>query len=147
MQPNTTIGHMKYAVPHPLSTSCSTMEAPESSRRVTKNGKKFLISPHLTVNQLTQEVVKTVHLGCIEIMPSDLEYDQILGEGQFGIVFKCTYRGQLCAVKKLKEGVDNGSLEYERLLLELSVLAGVGAHPNLVYFFRACVQDLSAPWQ
>ena len=73
-------------------------------------------------------------------MPSDLEYDQILGEGQ--IVFKDTYRGQLCAVKKLKEGVDNGSLEYERLLLELSVLAGVGAHPNLVHFFGACVQDI-----
>lgn len=77
-----------------------------------------------------------------EILPSDLRLSNKLGEGQFGTVYKGCFQGQPCAVKVLKVGIDiKGTIQYEKLLLERSILAGVGRHPNIVQLLGACFQD------
>jgi serine/threonine protein kinase len=50
---------------------------------------------------------------------------------------------KVSAVDDLAQGKD--SVEYQRLLIELAILAGVGSHPNIVGFLGACMQDLTSP--
>ncbi len=77
-----------------------------------------------------------------EILPTDLLLTSKLGEGKFGIVYKGCFKGQTCAVKMLKAGSDSkGSIEYEKLLMENSILAGVGRHPNIAHLFGSCHQE------
>ena len=104
----------------------------------------YVIAPHFTATHLSRQAKSMVRRGSFEVLPSDLHLDKKLGEGQFGVVFKGTFNGKPCAVKMLKDGVTKG-MEYERLLLELSILAGVGKHPNLVCFLGACFQEDKTP--
>jgi len=46
----------------------------------------------------------------------------------------------------LKAGVKVGSREHNHLLTELSILASIGAHPNLVGFRGTCMQDGNIPY-
>ena len=104
----------------------------------------YVIAPHFTATYLSRQAKSMVRRGSFEVLPSDLHLDKKLGEVQFGVVFKGTFNGKPCAVKMLKDGVTKG-MEYERLLLELSILAGVGKHPNLVCFLGACFQEDKTP--
>jgi serine/threonine protein kinase len=94
---------------------------------------------------LLGNVFSMVHQGAYEIYSDELQFESQIGEGQFGLVYKGAWRGQPCAIKKLKDGISNQSIEYQRLLIELAILAAIGAHPNIVSFSGACIQDLSSP--
>jgi serine/threonine protein kinase len=94
---------------------------------------------------LLRNVFSVVHNGAYEIFPDELKFEKQVGEGKFGQVYKGAWRGQPCAIKKLKDGISNQSIEYQRLLIELAILAAIGNHPNIVGFSGACIQDLSSP--
>ena len=123
---------------------CSTIEPSMTSGKQEEQHQQYLVSPHFSTTYLTREAIEIVHKGSYEILPSDLHISKLLGEGQFGAVYKGSFKGQPCAVKMLKEGVNKG-VEYERLLIELSILAGIGHHPNLVCFLGACLQEDKPP--
>eukprot|EP01088_Endostelium_zonatum_P016068 TRINITY_DN4193_c0_g1_i3.p1 TRINITY_DN4193_c0_g1~~TRINITY_DN4193_c0_g1_i3.p1 ORF type:complete len:473 (-),score=188.30 TRINITY_DN4193_c0_g1_i3:89-1507(-) len=61
---------------------------------------------------------------------SDLEFNEKIGEGAFGAVFKGTYCGTEVAIKKMWENDEDTLLYIKR---EISVLKGV-RHPNIVQF-------------
>ena len=126
-------------------SKCSTIVPTlASEKQEEQKQQKYFVSPRFTATYLTREAIEHVQKGSYEISPSDLIVSKMLGEGQFGVVYKGSFQGQTCAVKMLKKGVSNG-VEYERLLLEISILAGVGYHPNLVCFLGACLQDGKPP--
>ena len=109
----------------------------------------ILLEPYDNIPAVTTALMKSafniVHLRSCEIHRDQLQIKEQLGEGEFGLVYKGAWRGQPCAIKKLKGGITKDSVQYQRLLMELTILAGVGAHPNIVGFFGACINDLGSP--
>lgn len=96
----------------------------------------------------------------LRIEPGTFTLGPKIGEGAFGIIYKCKLAtGRTVAGKKLKEevlvcckspGVDGSAKHsalqaYHDLVVELAVLETVGKHPNLVEFVGACCQDESNP--
>ena len=94
---------------------------------------------------LMQNALSVVHIRSCEIHSHHLQVQELIGEGQFGLIHKGMWNGRKCAIKKLKGGITKDSVQYQRLLIELAILSGVGTHPNIVGFFGACIQDLSSP--
>lgn len=84
-----------------------------------------------------------------EFSRSKLRLVSILGEGNFGVVWKAEARGfcdysaggstVLVAVKKVKETA--GTKEKCDLLRELSVMQLLGPHPNVVSLLGCCTQS------
>jgi hypothetical protein len=99
--------------------------------------------------QSTSEVIAEVKVlvseGNFGLERKKLQLGDQIGEGEFGLVLKGTYQGRTCAIKMLKDSIGHNSEEYMRLLMELSILASAGSHPNLVGFIGACIEDLSCP--
>ena len=101
----------------------------------------ILLEPYDNIPAVTTALMKSalniVHLRSCEIPRDQLQINEQLGEGEFGLVCKGSWRGQPCAIKKLKGVIteDRDSVQYQRLLMELTILAGIGAHPNIVGFF------------
>ena len=119
--------------------STEIFDLTELSEQCKKN-----ISPTSTA-VLMNRAFNTVHLRSCEIYQDQLIINSKIGEGQFGLVYKGSWKGQACAIKKLKAEVKTDSVQYQRLLIELTILAGVGAHPNIVGFFGACIHDIGSP--
>ena len=92
-----------------------------------------------------QNAVDAIYRGGWEIERGNLSVGKQIGEGEFGIVHKGTYNGQPCAIKMLKENIDQRPLQRQRLLIELSILALVKQHPSVVGFIGGCIHDLSSP--
>ena len=92
-----------------------------------------------------RDTFSTVHLKNCEIYPDQLHFQEQIGEGKFGVVYKGIWKGRACAIKKLKTGISKESVQYQRQLIELGILACVGTHPNIVGFWGACIQDISSP--
>ena len=101
--------------------------------------------PLKKTDMLTQDAVCKVQMRSCEILPEQLQLQGVIGEGKFGLVYKGVWNGNPCAIKKLKNGITKPSVQYQRLLIELAVLSGVGSHPNIIEFFGACIQDLESP--
>lgn len=72
-----------------------------------------------------------------EIANSELEFHEILGQGYFGEVCLGVYRGDLCAIKKLKTG--GGVADFEK---EIKLSKSIPPHGNVVLFLGACYQPL-----
>jgi len=98
-----------------------------------------------TIGMSVRQAIASVRLRSCQIRADQLSVDKLIGAGQFGMVYKGTWMDQVCAVKTLRPGVANDSVEYERLLAEATVLSGVGAHPNIVRFYGAVVEEMGTP--
>lgn len=116
-----------------------------SNKKAQKNGGLCHVPVTNNSEALISNTVNLMHVASFDLNNDEIEIQDQIGEGQFGLVYKGTLRGHPCAIKKLKGGLNKDSVEYQRLLLELTILTGVGAHPNIVGFFGACLHDLSAP--
>jgi hypothetical protein len=125
----------------PLPSSAEGAEICESQR----NTKFSSLYSQFTTSYLTKDAFNSVHRGPFFMIRDELCLGPKLGEGEFGIVLKGTHHGSACAAKMLKDGVTYGTMQHRRLLIELSILASVGEHQNLVKFLGACIDDLSAP--
>lgn len=84
-----------------------------------------------------------------------------IGEGAYGVIYKCSLRGRTVAAKKLKDHVliqrresdslpeakkHHGAIQaYQDLVVELAVLSSMGKHPNVVEFYGACIADETNP--
>jgi hypothetical protein len=131
-----------------ISENIKEAESANDSRRAVKeHGDKndSQIPSSGNTATLLRNVFSMVHQGAYEIYSDELHFENQIGEGQFGLVYKGAWRGQPCAIKKLKDGISNQSVEYQRLLIELAILADIGNHPNIVSFSGACIQNLSSP--
>lgn len=72
-----------------------------------------------------------------DIDNSEVRLLRTLGNGFFGEVSLAVYRGDLCAVKKLKSG---GKLsDFEK---EISLSKSIPPHGNVVLFLGACYKPL-----
>jgi len=71
-----------------------------------------------------------------------LENKQLLGKGQFGIVYKAKLfpEEKQVAVKTVPENVDVDS--FKTVLTELKVHMYLGFHPNIVEFLGAITKDI-----
>ena len=92
-----------------------------------------------------QNAVDAIYLGGWEIERGNLSVGKQIGEGEFGIVHKGMYNGNPCAIKMLKENIDQRSLQHQRLMIEITILALVKPHPSVVGFIGGCIHDLSSP--
>ncbi|PRP74933.1 putative LRR receptor-like serine/threonine-protein kinase [Planoprotostelium fungivorum] len=65
---------------------------------------------------------------------------QKLGEGAYGVVWKASYRGQIVAMKQMKEA----SIKMmEDFMFEVELMKQIGPHPNVVQFIGLCPRPLS----
>ena len=108
-----------------------------------RSGADFGYMPRLGDENLLQKTLDSIDFHCFRINREDLDIGKKLGEGAFGIVAKGKLRGARCAVKMLRDDASQSSMDvgYKCLLAEISVLSEIGAHPNLVAFYGACLQD------
>ena len=98
-----------------------------------------------TSSCIVQDTVESVCKGSFNAVRDELLFRNKIGEGEFGVVFKGIYRGKPCAVKMLKRGIKRDSDQYQRMLMELSILAIVKPHTNVIRFLGACLEDMSKP--
>jgi serine/threonine protein kinase len=92
-----------------------------------------------------QDTVARVGKGFFNAVRDELLFQNKIGEGEFGVVFKGIFRGNTCAVKMLKRGIKRDSSQYRRMLMELSILAIVKPHTNVIRVLGACLEDMSKP--
>ena len=116
------------------------LEISEPTERTNTNSEA-----NLQTTSILNCAVANVYKGSFDIVREELRLGRKIGEGEFGLVLKGVYRGGPCAVKMLKQGVKRDTLQYQRLLLELSILANIRPHANVVGFLGACIDDLSRP--
>lgn len=80
-----------------------------------------------------------------EIARKNLRFTSILGEGNFGQVWKCevvdeiSSRSQTVAVKMLRQ--THGEREKNDLLNELAIMKMLGPHPNVVSLLGCCSEQ------
>lgn len=72
-----------------------------------------------------------------EIDPNSLQIEEIIGEGEFGIVHKATWYGTVVAAKVLK---NTSEIALGDFRAEIEVLRKVH-HPNAVQFLGACTKQ------
>ena len=75
-----------------------------------------------------------------QIVCDILDKENILGSGEFGLVLKGTYRGQVVAVETLKP--ESTKEDLKSLLSEVKVLVYTGQHENIVQLVGAVTKYL-----
>mmetsp|Transcript_50541 Transcript_50541/g.157806 ORF Transcript_50541/g.157806 Transcript_50541/m.157806 type:complete len:345 (-) Transcript_50541:196-1230(-) len=73
-----------------------------------------------------------------ELPREEIQFANVIGEGEGGIVYQCRWRGLDCVAKKLAQD-SNASAEYADMINELSTVSRL-RHPNLVLFLGACTK-------
>jgi serine/threonine protein kinase len=77
----------------------------------------------------------------------DLQFQEVMAEGNFGVVFKALYKNSVVAVKKIKD-LNQGNSDFER---EVKIMKAL-RHPvcyahaqltiqNIVLFMGVCIKD------
>lgn len=97
-----------------------------------------------------------------ELDRNRLKFLQPLGEGQFGLVWRCLLNGpssississgqsenqadsQVVAVKTLKKSLAHDERGQEELLAEIELMKSVCQHPNVVKILHCCTTDASS---
>lgn len=75
-----------------------------------------------------------------EINPHEITFDEKIGEGSSCVVYKGTYRGQVVALKKLK---DNSKKQIENFTKEFDIISQFRS-PYVVFFFGGCKSPVPA---
>ncbi|CAA9991427.1 Protein kinase domain-containing protein [Caenorhabditis elegans] len=73
---------------------------------------------------------------------AEIEFQESIGSGSFGKVYKGTYRGKLVAVKRYRAMAFGCKSETDMLCREVSILSRL-AHPNVVAFVGTSLDDPS----
>ena len=113
------------------------------------NGKEVVFHDHHETQKETAEQKKhafdLIRGSPQNVLGVEMKFEEKLGEGAAGIVYKASFRQRTCAAKTLKPGTRSDSQEYKDLLIELDVLATMRSHPNVVQFYGACIENPSYP--
>jgi len=67
---------------------------------------------------------------------SQLEIGDVLGEGSFGVVYKCRWKGVEVAFKQLKNPAPD---QIEELKREAKLMIDMLPHPNVLKFYAMCL--------
>ncbi|KAF1763622.1 hypothetical protein GCK72_011889 [Caenorhabditis remanei] len=106
-----------------------------------------LPSPMGRLTSLTRDKAELLQLRSALPAPfhlclAEIEYQESIGSGSFGKVYKGTYRGKLVAVKRYRAMAFGCKSETDMLCREVSILSRL-AHPNVVAFVGTSLDDPS----
>ncbi|VDN44411.1 unnamed protein product [Gongylonema pulchrum] len=69
-------------------------------------------------------------------------FQEAIGSGSFGKVYKGTYRGKTVAIKRYRAVAFGSKSEVDMFCREVSILSKL-QHPNVITFVGACLDDPS----
>jgi hypothetical protein len=128
-----------------INHGCNTASFLQNSPSVAK-------SPRLKRNSSTRssslsvaDTICAVHTNSNEIHANEIKVGRVIGKGGFGSIFKGTWSGKKCAFKILEKDTPTNSQHYLRHLVEIAVMNDLTYHPNIIQFYGACFDDVSAP--
>eukprot|EP00339_Tiarina_fusa_P004751 CAMPEP_0117019868 /NCGR_PEP_ID=MMETSP0472-20121206/15180_1 /TAXON_ID=693140 ORGANISM="Tiarina fusus, Strain LIS" /NCGR_SAMPLE_ID=MMETSP0472 /ASSEMBLY_ACC=CAM_ASM_000603 /LENGTH=499 /DNA_ID=CAMNT_0004724931 /DNA_START=1 /DNA_END=1500 /DNA_ORIENTATION=- len=75
-----------------------------------------------------------------EIDPSEIEFNEKIGEGSYGQVFSGICRGKIVAIKVFKPGMFQTEEERNAIRDEVRIMSKI-YHPNVVLFMGACTVE------
>ncbi|TKR67069.1 hypothetical protein L596_023276 [Steinernema carpocapsae] len=129
-----------YANKRPESDVCSEYSSGDSSytplpsplgrlHSVTKEKREIL--------QLRAELSNQYHLSLI-----DLDFQEAIGSGSFGKVYRGVYKGRTVAIKRYRAVAFGSKSEVDMFCREVSILCKL-QHTNVIAFVGACLDDRS----
>ncbi|KAJ1346400.1 hypothetical protein KIN20_001175 [Parelaphostrongylus tenuis] len=106
-----------------------------------------LPSPMGRLRSMTREKAEVLQLRStlppiFHLSLADIDFQEAIGSGSFGKVYKGSYRGKIVAIKRYRAAVYGCKSEVEMLCREVSILSKL-AHPNVVSFVGAVLDDPS----
>lgn len=106
-----------------------------------------LPSPMGRLRSMTREKAEVLQLRSalspiFHLSLADIDFQEAVGSGSFGKVYKGSYRGKIVAIKRYRAAVYGCKSEVEMLCREVSILSKL-AHPNVVSFVGAVLDDPS----
>ncbi|CAL2035173.1 unnamed protein product [Caenorhabditis brenneri] len=106
-----------------------------------------LPSPMGRLTSLTRDKAELLQLRSALPAPfhlclAEIEFQESIGSGSFGKVYKGTYRGKLVAVKRYRALAFGCKSETDMLCREVSILSRL-SHPNVVAFVGTSLDDPS----
>ncbi|CAD6185712.1 unnamed protein product [Caenorhabditis auriculariae] len=106
-----------------------------------------LPSPMGRLTSLTRDKAELLQLrsalpALFHLPLAEIEFQEAIGSGSFGKVYKGTYRGRTVAVKRYRAMAFGCKSETDMLCREVSILSRL-AHPNVVAFVGASLDDPS----
>ncbi|MCP9258811.1 Serine/threonine-protein kinase TNNI3K [Dirofilaria immitis] len=133
-----------YANKRPDSDVCSEYSSGESSYTP-------LPSPLGRLRSMTKEKAEILQLRSslcsqFHLSLADVDFQEAIGSGSFGKVYKGTYRGKIVAIKrqvmKYRAVAYGSKSEVDMFCREVSILSKL-QHPNVINFVGACLDDPS----
>nr|CDJ86025.1 Ankyrin and Tyrosine protein kinase domain containing protein [Haemonchus contortus] len=130
----------QYANKRPDADVCSEYSSGDSSYTP-------LPSPMGRLRSMTKEKAEVLQLRSalppiFHLSLADIDFQEAIGSGSFGKVYKGSYRGKIVAIKRYRAAVYGCKSEVEMLCREVSILSKL-AHPNVVSFVGAVLDDPS----
>ncbi|VDL64255.1 unnamed protein product, partial [Nippostrongylus brasiliensis] len=130
----------QYANKRPDADVCSEYSSGDSSYTP-------LPSPMGRLRSMTREKAEVLQLRStlspvFHLSLADIDFQEAIGSGSFGKVYKGSYRGKVVAIKRYRAAVYGCKSEVEMLCREVSILSKL-AHPNVVSFVGAVLDDPS----
>ncbi|KAL6727940.1 hypothetical protein Aduo_009772 [Ancylostoma duodenale] len=130
----------QYANKRPDADVCSEYSSGDSSYTP-------LPSPMGRLRSMTREKAEVLQLRStlppmFHLSLADIDFQEAIGSGSFGKVYKGSYRGKIVAIKRYRAAVYGCKSEVEMLCREVSILSKL-AHPNVVCFVGAVLDDPS----
>ena len=96
-------------------------------------------------NLSVTDTICAVRNNSNEIQPNEIKVGREIGRGAFGAIFKGTWNGKKCAFKILEKGTPTDSQHYLRHMVEIAIMNDLNYHQNIIQFYGACLDDVSAP--
>ncbi|VDK70940.1 unnamed protein product [Onchocerca ochengi] len=129
-----------YANKCPDSDVCSEYSSGESSYTP-------LPSPLGRLRSMTKEKAEILQLRAslcsqFHLSLTDVDFQEAIGSGSFGKVYKGTYRGKTVAIKRYRAVAFGSKSEVNMFCREVSILSKL-QHPNVINFVGACLEDPS----
>lgn len=129
-----------YANKRPDSDVCSEYSSGDSSYTP-------LPSPLGRLRSMTKEKAEILQLratlsNSFHLSLTDVDFQEAIGSGSFGKVYKGTYRGKTVAIKRYRALAFGAKSEVDMFCREVSILCKL-QHPNVISFVGACLDDPS----
>ncbi|MFH4975983.1 hypothetical protein AB6A40_002692 [Gnathostoma spinigerum] len=129
-----------YANKRPDSDICSEYSSGDSSYTP-------LPSPLGRLRSMTKEKAEILQLraslpNVFHLSLSDVDFQEAVGSGSFGKVYRGTYRGKTVAIKRYRAISFGTKSEVDMFCREVSILCKL-QHPNVISFVGACLDDPS----
>uniref|UniRef100_A0A0M3IFS7 Protein kinase domain-containing protein n=1 Tax=Ascaris lumbricoides TaxID=6252 RepID=A0A0M3IFS7_ASCLU len=129
-----------YANKRPDSDVCSEYSSGDSSYTP-------LPSPLGRLRSMTKEKAEILQLraslaNSFHLSLSDVDFQEAVGSGSFGKVYKGTYRGKTVAIKRYRAVAYGAKSEVDMFCREVSILCKL-QHPNVISLVGACLDDPS----